>query len=139
MNNPDSTQQPSPAVAASRVSRVLPVILILATAVVLLGAARLWGPWLRDATLLSFETSPVESFPAYSDAPAAATGFFEGRDSAAVTVSRDMTLSEFLALYHLSNNQAARAALRDQLGVEAEGDELREGTRVVLPLSPEAR
>jgi hypothetical protein len=116
--------------------RALSMLLLLGALVVLLGVARLWGPGLRESALLSFDESARGSFPSYSDAPTAATMFFETRDSALVTVPRDMSVGEFLALYHLSNHDGVRAALRDQHGVVADGDELRRGTQVRLPLSP---
>lgn len=116
--------------------RVAGVVLTAALAVATaLGVAALLGEGFRGAVLVEVETGPAGSLPAYSDVPAEATRFFADRDTVAVRVPRDMTVADFLALYHLENNRAAREALRDQLGAAAPSDRLREGDRVTLPLT----
>jgi hypothetical protein len=100
-----------------------------------LGVAALLGEGFREAVLIEVETSPVGAVPSYSDAPREAARFFAQRDTLTVQVRRDMRVADFLALYHLENNEAARAALRDQLGATSASDLLREGDRVTLPLT----
>lgn len=103
--------------------------------IAVLGVASLVGEGVRSAVLVEVDRSPVGSQPSYSDAPAEAAAFFARRDTVRVRVPRDMTVGEFLALYHLETNTAARTALRDQLGAVADGDVLREGDRVTLTLT----
>ena len=108
---------------------------VLLGVVTALGVAALLGEGFREAVLIEVETSPVGAEPTYSDAPREAARFFADRDTVSVVVPRDMTVADFLALYHLENNRAAADALRDQLGAAAPGDLLREGDRVTLPLT----
>lgn len=100
-----------------------------------LGVAALVGDAVRGAVLVEVDRSPRSAQPSHSDAPAEAAAFFARRDTVQVRVPRDMTLADFLSLYHLETNLSARAALREQLGVVAEGDVLREGERVTLTIT----
>lgn len=100
-----------------------------------LGVAALVGDAVRRAVLVEVDRSPRGAQPSYSDAPAEAAAFFARRDTVRVRVPRDMTLAAFLSLYHLETNLSARDALREQLGVVAEGDVLREGERVTLTIT----
>lgn len=100
-----------------------------------LGLAALLGDGVRRAVLVEVERSPLGSRPSYTDAPAEAAAFFARRDTVRARVPRDMTVGDFLALYHLETNAAARAALRDQLGAGADGDVLREGDEVTLTVT----
>lgn len=111
------------------------VVLLAAGLILALGLASLLGDPIRDAVLVQVDRSPVGSQPSYSDAPREAATFFARRDTVRVRVPRDMTVSEFLGLYHLETNAAARAALRDQLGAVADGDLLREGDRVTITVT----
>lgn len=100
-----------------------------------LGLSALGGEAVRNALLVEVDHGLTGSEPTYSDAPAEAASFFADRDSVTVRVPWDMSVGEFLALYHLETNPSARAALRDQLGALADGDPLREGDRVTLRLT----
>lgn len=99
-----------------------------------LGLASLLGERVRSAVLVEVETTPPGPL-SFHDAPEEAARFFALRDTVTVRVPRDMTVSDFLALYHLETNAGARAALREQLGAAAADDPLREGDRVRLPLT----
>ncbi len=115
---------------------VLGWLALLAGGLILsLGMASLVGARVRSAALVDVDRSPVGSVPSYSDAPRAALAFFARRDTVTVRVSRDMTVADFLALYHLETNASARAALRDQLGAVADADLLREGDEVTLTVT----
>lgn len=116
--------------------RVVGVLAALALGLVTaLGVATLLGEDFREALLVEIDTDPAGAELAYSDAPREAARFFEDRDTVSVRVARDMTVADFLELYHLQNSAAARDALREQLGAVAPEDLLREGDRVTLPLT----
>lgn len=118
------------------VGRFVVTAVVLAGGLILtLGLASLVGDAVREAVLVEVDASPVGSQPSYSDAPAEAATFFARRDSVEVRVPRDMTLADFLGLYHLETSTAARDALREQLGVVADDDVLREGDRVTLTIT----
>ena len=107
---------------------------VLVGLVATLGLASLVGDAVRSAVLVEVETEAPTSL-SVRDAPEEATRFFARRDTVTVTVPRDMTVAELLALYHLETSTAAREALRDQLGAGGEADRLREGDRVTFPLT----
>jgi hypothetical protein len=100
-----------------------------------LGLSALLGEGFREAVLVEVDVSPAGAEPTFSDAPLEAARFFADRDTVTVSIPRDMTVSEFLALYHLENNEAARTAIREQVGAASPGDLLREGDRVTVPLT----
>jgi len=112
----------------------LPVAALLGL-VAALGVASLVGDEVRSALLVEVETEPVAEL-SYRDAPEEAARFFAERDTVTVAVPRDMSVADFLALYHLETNPAAREALRDQLGAVSDADPLREGDQLTLPLTP---
>jgi hypothetical protein len=101
---------------------------------VVLGLAVLLGEPVRSAALLSDRAAVPEEAARYAEAPRSAA-FFAGRDSVHVRVPWDMTVGEFLTLYHLENNANARAALERQLGVRARDAYLREGDEVSFRLT----
>jgi hypothetical protein len=101
---------------------------------VVLGLATLLGERVRDQALIADRAAPPVTALSYTDAPQSAA-FFGERDSVHVRVTRDMTVGEFLALYHLETNQAARAALERQLGATELDDRLREGDEVTFALT----
>lgn len=109
--------------------------LVMAGLVVVLGVASLVGEPVRNAVFVETDVSPVGSELSWSDAPAEAARFFSDRDSVRVRVPWDMSVSEFLSLYHLETNPSAREALRDQLGASAPEDPLREGDEVTFTLT----
>jgi hypothetical protein len=102
--------------------------------VVVLGLAALLGDHVRGAVLIADRNAPPAPALTYTDAPQSAA-FFEARDSVTVRIPWDMTVSEFLSLYHLENNAAARAALARDLGASARDDLLREGDEVSFRLT----
>lgn len=101
---------------------------------VVLGLATLLGARLRDHGLIADRAAAAPTSLSFTDAPRSAA-FFEARDSVTVRVPWDMTLGEFLSLYHLENNAGARAALQRRLGVAASDDVLREGEEVSFGLT----
>lgn len=103
--------------------------------IVALGLATLLGDGVRRSLLVEVDRRPRDSEPSYSDAPSEAAAFFARRDTVRVRIPRDMTVADFLGLYHLETNAAARAALRIQLGASAGGDLLREGDTVTLTVT----
>jgi hypothetical protein len=110
--------------------------MVLVIGVVLfLGLASLLGAGIRRAVLINVDVSPAGSEPAFTDAPEEAARFFADRDSVTVRIPWDMTVADFLGLYHLETNPSARAALRNQLGAVADSDILREGDRVTVNLT----
>ncbi|HZD05118.1 MAG TPA: hypothetical protein VE173_09370 [Longimicrobiales bacterium] len=133
---PGDSAEGSPSVTAHRVVGVLGGAAMLTGGLILaLGLASLLGDPVRDAVLVEVERSPLGSRPSYSDAPREAAAFFARRDTVRVRMPRDMTVGDFLGLYHLETNVAARAALRDQLGAVAEDDLLREGDQVTITIT----
>lgn len=130
---PAEPSRRGPGVPAGRLAGL--VVVLSAGILGVLGLAALAGEAVRNAVLVEVDRSLAGSEVAYSDAPAEAAAFFDARDTVVVRISRDMTVGEFLALYHLETNASARAALRDQLGAAAEDDLLREGDRVRLNLT----
>lgn len=110
--------------------------LVVAVGVLLfLGLASLLGPSIRRAVLVEVDVSPAGSEPAFTDAPVEAARFFADRDSVTVRIPWDMTVADFLGLYHLETNPSAREALRAQLGAVADADVLREGDQVTVTLT----
>lgn len=103
--------------------------------VAVLGLASLVGEPVRNAVLLETDVSPADSELRFSDAPAEAAAFFAVRDSVSVRVPWDMTVGDFLAVYHLEAHDGVREALGSQLGAWALDDPLREGERVRLALN----
>lgn len=98
---------------------------------------RALGPALREAAMVSTETSPVASVVSFDDASELAAAFLAGRDTATVAAPWDMTARDVLRLYHLENNQSARAALLEQLGVADLDAVLPRGSSFSFVLSPE--
>lgn len=101
---------------------------------VVLGLAALLGERARDYALIADRAAPPATALSFTDAPQSAA-FFGDRDSVRVRVPRDMTVAEFLGLYHLETNQSARAALERQLGVAEPDDPLQEGDEVTFALT----
>lgn len=98
---------------------------------------RAFGPVLREAAMVSTETSPLASVVSFNDASELAATFMAGRDTATVAAPWDMTARDVLRLYHLENNQSARAALLEQLGVADLDAVLPRGSSFSFVLSPE--
>ena len=88
----------------------------------------------RAAVLIADRSAAPSAALRYTDAPQSAA-FFEGRDSATVRVPWDMTVAEFLSLYHLENNASARASLERELGAIEADDVLREGDEITIRLT----
>lgn len=61
--------------------------------------------------------------------------FFAQRDSVLVRVPADMTVGEFVRLYHLRNTRGVREALQAQLGAFNDSDPIRKGVEVRLHLT----
>ncbi|HEX9885001.1 MAG TPA: hypothetical protein VGA70_00860 [Longimicrobiales bacterium] len=121
---------------AGRWLRPLAIGLVGALGILLsLAFASLLGPRVRRAVLVEVDVSPVGSEPAFTDAPGEAARFFADRDSVTVRIPWDMTVADFLGLYHLETNPSAREALRTQIGAVADADVLREGDEVTLTLT----
>ena len=121
---------------AGRAARLATFGFVLAAGLLVsLGMASLLGSTVRKAVLIELDTSPVGSEPSLSDAPDEAARFFADRDTVLVRIPWDMTVADFLGLYHLETNPRARAALRDQLGASSDADVLREGDAVSLTLT----
>lgn len=93
------------------------------------------GDRLRDALLIDVRTSGEGSVPGFEDDPAESTAFFARRDTVSFTLREPTSVGDLLSLYHLSTNEAARAALREQHGVRADEDVIPAGARIVLPLT----
>lgn len=98
---------------------------------------RTFGPALRGAAMVTTETSPAASVVSFDDASRMTNAFMTSRDTATVIVPWAMTAREVLSLYHLGNNQSARAALLEQLGVADLETVLAEESSFSFVLSPE--
>jgi hypothetical protein len=98
------------------------------------GIATLIGSPVRTAALITDPTAEPAATLRYTEAPQSAS-FFDDRDSVNVRVPWDMTVGEFLSLYHLENNADARASLERQLGVSRAEDLLKEGDEVAFRLT----
>jgi hypothetical protein len=106
---------------------------VLAALTIAFGLASLTGEPLRGSALVATDAALPDAALTYSDAPEAGR-FFDARDTVTVSVPWSMSVTEFLALYHLENNADARTALRDQLGANA-GDRLEKGAQVSFRLT----
>lgn len=95
------------------------------------------GPAVRKVAMVSTETSPLASVVTFNDASELAAAFMASRDTATVAVPWDMTARDVLRLYHLENNQSARTALLEQLGVADLEAVLPQGSSFSFVLSPE--
>ncbi len=98
------------------------------------GLAKLLGVPVRRAAFIADRASAPAAELRYTEAPQSAA-FFEDRDSVTVRVPWDMSVGEFLSLYHLENNASARAALERQLGASRIKDPLREGDEISFRLT----
>ena len=115
---------------------LVPALLLALMVVVVLGAARGLGAAIRRAALIETRITPPESGLEFSDSPTEATRFFADRDEVTIRIPRDITVAEFLALYHLGNRPDVRAALREQLDATEDTDLLREGEELTIHLTP---
>lgn len=61
--------------------------------------------------------------------------FFAQRDSVLIRIPADMTVGEFVRLYHLRNTRGVREALQTQLGAFDDSDPLRKGGEIQLHLT----
>jgi hypothetical protein len=61
--------------------------------------------------------------------------FFAQRDWVLIRVPTDMTVGEFVRLYHLRNTRGVREALQAQLGAFNDSDPIRKGAEVRLHLT----
>jgi hypothetical protein len=124
-----------PAVPRTRAALIGLAVLVLAVGATLaLGVAALLGERVRAAALIADRSAAPSAALRYTDAPQSAA-FFEGRDSATVRVPWEMTVAEFLSLYHLENNASARASLERELGAVELDDVLREGDEITIRLT----
>jgi hypothetical protein len=61
--------------------------------------------------------------------------FFSQRDSVLIRVPSNMTVGEFIRLYHLRNTRGVHDALRAQLGVFQDSDPIRKDAEIRLHLT----
>jgi hypothetical protein len=107
---------------------------VLAALTVAFGLASLAGEPVRASALVATDAPLPDAALTYADAPDAGR-FFDARDTVTVTVPWNMTVAEFLALYHMENNADARRALREQHAADGEADRLEAGTEVSFHLT----
>ncbi|MGH7555390.1 MAG: hypothetical protein ACREMQ_20505 [Longimicrobiales bacterium] len=129
---PPPADDPRPSSRLTPLAGGLACSALVLTAV--LGIATLLGSRVREAALIADPSAEPAATLRYTDAPHSAS-FFDERDSVSVRVPWDMTVSEFLSLYHLENNADARAALERQLGMSRPEDLLKEGDQVAFRLT----
>jgi hypothetical protein len=126
---PATPDRRSNAIAVAAAAAVVAVAL---TAV--LGLQTLLGDTVRDAALIEVAASAPDAVLAYTDAPDGEL-FFADRDSVTVRVPWDMTVGDFLSLYHLENNASARTALAEQLNARGDEARLKKGDEVGFRLT----
>jgi uncharacterized membrane protein len=133
IQQPDRTpvtgDRPSRAIAVAAGAALVAVAL---TAV--LGLQKLLGDTVRDAALIEVPATAPDAALTYTDAPDGEV-FFADRDSVTVRIPWDMTVGDFLSLYHLENNASARTALAEQLSARGDEARLKKGDEVGFRLT----
>lgn len=115
------------------------VLLPLGAAVGAILLVRLLGEPIRRSVLIETPRAVPTEVREPADTREEGDRFLTQRDSVYVQLGRDISVGEFLDLYHLRNTRDIRAALKRQANVSNDSELLKKGTELRLHLTVPSR